>query len=195
MNDEPDFYINSDEEPAPAAPTPDSPVHDHVLAVETSRKEYMKFFGIILFLAAAGTLMSTLSGFNWEEWMRWFMGGFFIVFGSFKLIGLEMFVIAFRGYDLIAKKYRPYPYVYPFIEIFLGILYILNLLAIPRDIVAIVVMTISAIGVTKAIAHKSHIQCACLGTIIRLPLTTVSLVENLTMGVMALIMLLTTLFT
>lgn len=197
MHDEPDFYIDNDEitDKLDDKPIEQSHVdHSKHVEVETSRKEYMKLFGILLFLALAGVAMSTLSGFNWEEWMRWFMGGFFIVFGSFKLIGMEMFVIAFRGYDPIAKRLRPYAYIYPFIEIFLGIFYILNMATIFRDVSTIIVMSISGYGVFKAISHHEQIKCACLGNIIKLPLTTVSLIENLTMAVMALIMLLTTLF-
>lgn len=198
MNDEPDFYINHEDDPDQPQPAPQQhPDHvaHHADAVSSERKEYYKFFGILLFLALAAIAMSSLSGFNWEEWMRWFMGGFFIVFGSFKLIGIENFVIAFRGYDIIGSRLRPYAYLYPFIEILLGIFYTLNMLSIGRDTLTIVIMVIGAFGVSKAINRHEKIQCACLGTIIKLPLTTVSLIENLAMATMALIMLLTTLFT
>jgi hypothetical protein len=194
MHDEPDIYINNDDEPS-VSHTPEPAAHEAVHhIVETSRKEYMKFFGILLFLVLAGLVMSGLTGFNWEEWMRWFMGGFFIVFGGFKLIGYEMFVLSFKSYDLIAKKHKVYAYVYPFIEVFLGMLYALNILPVPRDLVTIALMTVGAFGVTKAIAHKNAVQCACLGNVIKLPLTTVSLIENLTMAAMAFIMLLTAFF-
>lgn len=201
MSQEPDFYILDDDgKPETSSSHADhgataSVEHAKHAVVSTDRSEYLKFFGIIAGLMVAATLMSGLTGFSWEEWMRWFMGGFFIVFGSFKLIGLENFVIAFRGYDLIAKKYRPYPYVYPFIEIVLGICYALNIGPIPRDIITIALMSVGAYSVTKALAHKSgQIQCACLGNIIRLPLTTVSLVENIGMAFLALLMLLANLF-
>lgn len=196
MNEEPDFYIDSDEKPSKPTPIQVSDDHKahHADMVESSRKEYIKFGGVILLLLLAATLMSGLTAFNIEEWSRWFMGGFFIVFGSFKLINYEMFVLAFSGYDILAKKNKIYAYVYPFIELLLGIFYVLNFLAVPRDIFTIIIMGIGAAGVIKAIMHKSHIQCACLGTIIRLPLTTVSAVENITMATMAFIMLLTNLF-
>jgi hypothetical protein len=202
MSEEPDFIIDNDNK-TPTINSPGTPDTSHVHAahaqhaeiVDTSRKEYMKLFGILLFLALAGLLTSTLNGFNWEEWMRWFMGGFFIVFGSFKLISFEMFVIAFRGYDIIAKRHKVYAYFYPFLELFLGMLYIANLLAIPRDIITFAIMSISGYGIAKSLGRKERIQCACLGTVIRLPLTTVSLIENITMAAMALMILLTTLFT
>lgn len=202
-SDEPDFYVLDDDD-NPHTPAPSARDHAHQtlaidhskhVAVSSDKKEYFKFAGVLIFLALAASLMSGLYGFSFEEWMRWFMGGFFIVFGSFKLIGLEMFVIAFRGYDIIAKKYRPYTYVYPFIEIFLGICYALNIGPVPRDIFTIVLMVVGAYGVLKALEHKDkQFQCACLGNIIRLPLTTVSLIENLGMAFMAFIMLLATLF-
>ena len=188
MNNDPEFYINinnDDQKPAPQLVN-----HELHGVVESSKKEYMKFFAIIFGLFLAATLTSSLTGLNWEEWMRWFMGGFFIVFGGFKLIGYENFVIAFRDYDILAKRHKIYAYIYPFIELFLGVIYVLNLFSPARDVFTVIIMSIGAFGVAKAIMHRSHIQCACLGNIIRLPLTTVSLVENLVMASMAFIMLL-----
>lgn len=202
MSSEPDFYIDhtgqvkQDSKPPEQQPQSEE-VAEHAShsVVESSRREYLKFFGIVLFLLAASTLMSGLSNFNVSELMRWFMGGFFIVFGSFKLIGYESFVLAFRQYDILGKRYRPYAPIYPFIELILGVCYVLNMAGLPRDIFTVIIMGLGAIGVSSAISKKERIQCACLGNIIRLPLTTVSLVEDLLMVAMAIIMILTTIFT
>lgn len=163
--------------------------HDDMVAAETNKVEYLKLGGVLLVIAICATIMSTVLGFDWQEWMRWFMGGFFIIFGSLKLIGYETFIMMFPVYDPIAKRFKLYNYFYPFIELFLGFLYVANLLELPRDIATIVLLGIGAYGVLKAIAAQKGIRCACLGNIIKLPLSSVTLLEDVLMVAMAAIML------
>lgn len=163
--------------------------HAH-MNTDSSKKEYFKLFGIFFVLAAAATLMSTNLEFHWTAWMRWFMGGFFLVFGSFKLIGYEMFVQMFPRYDVIGRRYKLYNYLYPFIEISLGIAYILDVAPVLRDGITLAIMLVGAYGVAKGLAKRGPtFHCACLGGIIKLPLSTVTLLEDLVMAVMAALML------
>ena len=168
--------------------------HNDMVLPKTNAKEYAKLLGILLFLSIAALGPSTIAGFDAGEWMRWLMGGFLIVFGSFKLIGFEMFIIMFPGYDIIAKKYMLYAWAFPFFEVLLGGLYILDLAGLVRDVTTIAITAIGSVGIIRAIRKSGPIQCACLGNIIRLPLSTVSLLEDVGMLLMALIMLLSTLF-
>lgn len=161
---------------------------------KSSSKEYAKLFGIFIALGVAALGPSTISGFDVGEWLRWFMGGFFIVFGSFKLIGYEMFIVMFPSYDILAKRHKYYAWVYPFIEVFLGGLFVLNLMGIFRDVSTIVITSVGSIGIITAIRRSGFIQCACLGNVIRLPLSTVTLFEDLGMLIMAIIMLLSAVF-
>lgn len=166
--------------------------HSHDVAMvesQTNKREYLKFGGVLLVIAVCATVMSTVLGFDWQEWMRWFMGGFFIIFGSFKLIGYEMFITMFPIYDPLARRFKLYNYAYPFIELFLGFLYVANLLEVPRDIVTIVLLGIGAYGVSRSISANNGIKCACLGNIIKLPLSSVTLFEDVLMVAMAAIML------
>ena len=152
--------------------------------------EYKKFGGIIAVIALCATIMSIVLGFDWQIWMEWFMGSFLVIFGSFKLIGYEDFVTAFSGYDPIAKRSRLYTHFYPFIELFLGFLFVSNLAPLFRNVVTLGIFSIGAYGILQTISRTSNeIQCACLGNIIKLPLSTVSLVESITMAVMAALML------
>jgi hypothetical protein len=112
-----------------------------------------------------------------------------VVFATFKLIGYQMFALMFVGYDIIAKRLKPYAYAYPFIELGLGVLYLANLMPAARDIITVIVMAIGAIGVFQEIKKRRGIHCACLGNIIKLPLSTVSLIEDVGMGLMAVLML------
>ena len=170
--------------------------HDHyeIIKPVSNAKEYSKLAGIFIFLAISALGPSTIAGFDISEWMRWFMGGFFIIFGSFKLIGYEMFIMMFPSYDLLAKKYKIYSWVYPFIEVFLGVLFVLNLLDTFRDITTVLIMGIGSFGILRAIKQQGTIQCACLGNIIRLPLSTVTLVEDGLMLAMALMLLISSIF-
>jgi hypothetical protein len=166
--------------------------HDHaeVVRAESSKKEYYKFAGVIGVIFLCATIMATVVGFDWAEWMRWFMGGFLVFFGSFKLIGYEMFITMFPMYDPIAKRFKYYAWGYPFLEIFLGALYCLNLVALPRDAITLFIFSVGAYGILKNLPRGGQIvHCACLGNVIKLPLSTVTLIENTSMAVMAFVML------
>src|SRR5690606_26568249 len=157
--------------------------HEHhaMVAAENSAKEYFKFALVIAGIVFIAWFM-TLGG-GVFEFMRWFMGVFFVVFGAFKLSGYQMFTLMFAQYDIVAKRFKPYAYAYPFIELSLGAFYIFGLLPTVREIITIIVMTIGSIGVFQEIYHRrSGVYCACLGNVIKLPLSTVSLVEDVGMG-------------
>lgn len=117
------------------------------------------------------------------------MGYFFLVFGLFKLNSLKGFAQAYAMYDVIAMKSRVYALVYPFIEIILGCLYLFSLGGVYRDIFTFLIMSVSAYGVWKALKVKNEIPCACLGTVFKVPMTKVTLFENVFMALMALYMI------
>ena len=125
-----------------------------------------------------------------DETMRYFMAGFFLVFSFFKLLDIRAFADAYTGYDLLAKRWRGWALLYPFVELGLGVAYLTNFSPIATYWVTIIVMGFSAIGVVQAVLAKRSIQCACLGTVFKLPMTTVTIVEDLGMVAMAVWMLL-----
>ena len=121
--------------------------------------------------------------------MRDFMGALFVIFGGFKLINIRAFAEAYSSYDIIAKRSRIYGYVYPFLEVILGILFLKNLYPFYTAVFTILLMAISSIGVLKVLMSKETITCACLGVVFKIPMTYVTLLENVLMLVMALAML------
>ncbi len=168
--------------------------HNNVamLPAVSSRNEYLKLAGVFAIIAISATIMSTVLGFDLQIWLEWFMGGFFVIFGSFKLIGYEMFVTTFPQYDPIGKKSQIYTYIYPFIELFLGFLYVANLLSGFREVATLVIFSFGSYGVLKYLAKNPEgIQRACLGNIIKLPLSTVVLIEDVLMAGLSGIMLIT----
>lgn len=157
---------------------------------EQSPKEIAKFISVLIGITLVSVVLWKFTqGHSLQDWMRWFMGVFFLVFGSFKLVGYKMFVDMFAGYDVVAKRFKSYSYAYPFIELALALAYLGNQLSPERDWATLIIMVVGTIGVAHEIKRRTGIHCACLGNVIKLPLSTVSLVEDLGMGLMALVMI------
>ena len=152
------------------------------------------YFPLILIAAylIGGVLLKelSLSRFNLHTMMTNFMGGFFVVFSFFKLLDLKGFAEGYSTYDIVAQKYPIYGKVYPFIELLLGLLYLLGANLVVTAVLTVVVMGVSSIGVIKSILASRQIQCACLGTIFKLPLTNITIFEDLLMVGMSILMLL-----
>ena len=118
-----------------------------------------------------------------------FMGLFYIVFSFFKMLDLKGFPDSFRMYDPLAKAVPIYAWIYPFIETILGVLFLMRLYVPFALIATLVVLGITTIGVTRTLLDKKSIQCACLGTALKLPMTEATFIENAIMIVMAISML------
>ena len=122
--------------------------------------------------------------------MAQFMAGFFLVFAGFKLLDIKGFAEGYSKYDLLAAQWKEWGYLYPFIELMLGFAYIHMPLHPTLNIFTCIVMLFGSLGVLNKLARGESFQCACLGTIINVPLTYVTLVEDIGMAAMALAMLL-----
>lgn len=120
-----------------------------------------------------------------ESWMMSFMAGFYIIFGAFKLLDVPAFANAYARYDIIAKVFRPWGYAYPFVEVGLGLAFLFWYEMRAAAWIALILSLIGAIGVIRSVARKETIQCACLGTVFQLPMSTVTIIENVGMAVMA----------
>lgn len=129
------------------------------------------------------------SAFDGVAWMRHFMAAFFLAFSFFKLLNLRAFADAYAGYDLLAAKWHGWGFVYPFVELALGIAYLINFQPKLTNAVTFVVMAFSLLGVLRAVLSKQKIKCACLGAVFNLPMSTVTIVEDALMAAMALWML------
>jgi copper chaperone CopZ len=123
-------------------------------------------------------------------WMMGFMAGFYIVFGAFKLLDVPAFANAYARYDIIAKHFKPWGYMYPFIEVALGFGFLFYINMYTLSWIALVLSLVGAVGVIRATMSKQTIECACLGTVFKLPMSVVTIIENLGMAAMAAWMLL-----
>ena len=143
--------------------------------------------GYICGVAALSQLARTT--WSWHSFMNDFMAGFFLAFSFFKLLDLRGFADSYRSYDIVARAWKPWGFIYPFVELALGVAYIARWNPSATNIITIVVMLVGSIGVLRALLDKRAIRCACLGTAIKLPMTTVTLIEDLGMAAMAIAML------
>lgn len=112
------------------------------------------------------------------------------MFSFFKLLDINAFANAYSGYDLLARRWRGWGLIYPFVELSLGVAYLANFNPLLTQWTTIIVMGFAAIGVIRAVASKTQIQCAFLGTVFKLPMSTVTIVEDVGMVLMAAVMLL-----
>jgi len=151
---------------------------------------YKPLLIVFLYILLGVAILQIKSGnLDWMEMMNNFMGGFFLVFSFFKMLDLKNFALSYSSYDIIAKNWLGYGYVYAFIELTFGILYLLKAFPMFTYAATFIVMGISSVGVIQSVMQKRKIQCACLGAVFNLPMSTVTIVEDLLMVGMSLIML------
>src|SRR6266487_4519620 len=127
-------------------------------------KSWVENYKPILVIFAYITVITALieivrGGFEWEAWMRNFMAAFFLVFSFFKMLDVKRFAESYFSYDIIAKRWMGWGYVYAFIELGLGLAYLLRFGPL-----------ITNIGVLQSVLNKRKIKCACLGAVFNLPM-------------------------
>ncbi|MGE5952254.1 MAG: MauE/DoxX family redox-associated membrane protein [Qipengyuania vulgaris] len=156
---------------------------------ETTYRPVVALFAMMALMAlaasyvATGTIVSILAA-------EWFVSFSMCGLAYLKLRDVESFSTMFLNYDLLARRWVPYAYVYPFAEGLAGVLmtaHAFDWLSIP---VALFIGTVGAASVFKAVyVDRRELKCACVGGDSNVPLGFVSLTENLFMIGMAIWML------
>jgi copper chaperone CopZ len=151
-------------------------------------KPILTIFGYI----TAITLLIQMQNdsFDFMQWMRHFMAGFFLVFSFFKMLNLEGFAESYMMYDVVARKFPFWGYLYAFVELGLGIANVIDFNPLVTNATTLIVMSVSIVGVLQSVLNKKRIQCACLGAVFNLPMSTVTIIEDALMIVMSGAMLL-----
>ena len=147
-------------------------------------KELFPLLLIFIYILTASIGMN-LPRIDSSELMLDFMGLFYIIFSFFKFLDYKNFPASFAMYDPIAMRLSYYGWSYPFIETTLGILILFRIEILLTMIITITMLGITTIGVTKTLLQGKNIQCACLGTTLKLPMTKVTFIENSAMIIMA----------
>ncbi|MGL6075414.1 MAG: MauE/DoxX family redox-associated membrane protein [Fimbriiglobus sp.] len=144
---------------------------------------------LLYLLAIVAAIEWTAGHFHTMRAMNHFMAGFFLVFSFFKLLDVQAFASSFRMYDLAAMYLPGYAYLYPFLELGLGLAFLSPISPVVTNSVALVVMGVGLIGVVRSLVQKKKVKCACLGAVFNLPMSYVTLTEDLLMVGMSATML------
>ena len=153
---------------------------------KTSYKPVIAVFAMTALMALAASTAAFGTPFT-ERAAMWFVSLSMCVLALLKLQDVERFSTMFLNYDLLARRWVPYAYLYPFGEALAGVLMtagVLDWLSVP---VALIIGGIGAVSVFKAVyVDRRTLKCACVGGSSNVPLGFVSLTENLFMIGMAL---------
>ena len=165
--------------------------HDHHNHTPSSRNnvEYLKFGLVITGVTVAAWLYTAWSGISLLQFLESFLGVFFLTFAAFKLINLKEFAYGFQSYALMKDRSVLWGYFFPFVQVAFGMLYMLGRGGYLLDGVVVVWSGANAYIVWLTLQKKDTIFCVCLGSVIKLPLTTISFVEDFGMVIMALVMI------
>lgn len=158
--------------------------------LEEAKASYFPLALVVAYITGfVGVVEWAAGAFDAGRAMANFMVGFFLVFSFFKLLDVQAFADGFATYDVLAARSRAYALTYPFVELGLGVAYLVRFAPSATNLATLVLMLFGTVGVAKALADRRKIRCACLGTVFNLPMSTVTLVEDLSMAAMAAAML------
>ena len=140
---------------------------------------------LLLVTISSLALQVPTNTFDIDKWFITYMGLFFMLFSFLKLLNVSGFSMTFKKYDLISKKVPGFSAIYPYIELTLAIAFLTQSLLIYANLFTLFFMTSQSLGVYKSLRNSEQIQCACMGSAISLPLSSLTLIENIIMICMA----------
>ncbi|MHA7874533.1 MauE/DoxX family redox-associated membrane protein [Roseivivax sp.] len=153
---------------------------------ETSYQPVIAIFSVAFLMALAVSWVAFETIFTFRA-LEWFVAISMTLLGIQKLQDVEGFSTMFLNYDLLARRWVRYGYLYPFGETLAGVLMIAGALTWISAAVALFIGTVGAVSVFKAVyIDKRELKCACVGGGSKVPLGFVSFTENLMMILMGL---------
>jgi len=153
---------------------------------ETSYQPVIAIFamGFLMALAMSWATYGTIFTVRAAEW---FIAVSMCLLAIQKLQDVESFSTMSLNYDLLARRWVRYGYIYPLGEALAGVLMIAGALTWISVPVALFIGTVGAVSVFKAVyVDKRELKCACVGGNSNVPLGFISLTENLMMIAMGL---------
>ena len=130
-----------------------------------------------MYVAAALVSLYSVTWHMQPDYMSHVMGWVLVFFGLIKISDVAGFAAGFAKYDPLAERSRLYAQAYPFLEIILGILFVLQLLILPAALITLGIYSVSLFGALQSIRKEESLHCVCLGTYFKLPLSTVTVIE------------------
>ena len=144
---------------------------------------------LTIVIVSSLSIQTPFQNFDLDNWFITYMGLFFMLFSFLKLLNIKGFSLTFSRYDLLGKNIPGFSISYPFLEFCLGVAFLTNSLLITANLTTLIFMISQSIGVGNVLRKKEIIQCACLGSSINLPVSYLTLIENLVMVSMSSYML------
>jgi glutaredoxin len=159
---------------------------DELSAYFGKKASDMSYFPVIALFGIAALLTAGLSfhtsGFTLSEAVMQFVGLSMVMLGLLKLQNIDGFVNGFLAYDLLAQRYVPYAFVYPFAEVLGGLLMVSSLMPFISVPLMLFIGGVGGISVFKAVyLEKRELECVCVGGGSNVPLGLVSFLENAVM--------------
>ena len=149
-----------------------------IIYLESRKPILVALFIVII---SSLSLQTSYGTFDVNNWFTTYMGMFFVVFSFLKLLNVKGFSMTFKRYDVIAKRVPGFSLTYPFLELILGVAFLTKTLLLASNIITLILMVSQSIGVSIVLKRKQQIQCACLGSSINLPISFLTLLENILM--------------
>ena len=171
-----------------------SPVGDYIVSKNSTKGKniiisYFSTYKPILITLGLVLLLSVISFNNSENtingFMRFFMGFFFIIFSFLKLQNIKQFALSFSNYDPITKKFFRFGIMYPFIELILGVFFLTGSFLLFSNAATLFILIPQTFGIFNKLRNNQNVNCACLGTSFNIPLSNLTIIENLSMCLMA----------
>ena len=163
--------------------------HDDTATKKTLKQRIKPYRLLIVAIAVAimfATIATLTTGYtDLHVLMQYLMAGYFLVFGIMQTISLKKSAKMLQQYDTIAKHIPVYGYVYPPLQIALGVAYLLWISPIIVNTIAAAVLFFTLIGIINVIESKDKVRCGCLGDTMKVSVGWVTLVENAVMFAMA----------
>ena len=160
-------------------------IFSEIINYFTSKKPIVIALSIVILSSLA--LQTSEETFSLNKWFMSYMGIFFIIFSFLKLLNVSGFSMTFKKYDLISKIIPAYANSYPFIELSLGIIFLTQTqsILIYANVLTLIFMISQTIGIIKSLSKSEQIQCACMGSAVDVPLSSLTVAENIIMIAMA----------
>ena len=160
-------------------------IFSEIINYFTSKKPIVIALSIVILSSLA--MQTSDETFSLNKWFMSYMGIFFIIFSFLKLLNVSGFSMTFKKYDLISKIIPAYANSYPFIELSLGIIFLTQTqsILIYANVLTLIFMISQTIGIIKSLSKSEQIQCACMGSAVDVPLSSLTVAENIIMIAMA----------
>ena len=170
------------------------PIAESIKVEKNWKNKILLFYPLIIsfFYVLLGSIFSEypFDDFNGKDFLRSIMGFMLIIFSYLKMLNPSGFIMSFKKYDYLTSKFVYYGYIYPLIEIMLGIFILINVFYIFTNAAIIILFSINLTQVIIVLKQGKELECACLGSLgFKLPLSQVTIIEDVIMIIMSIIML------